>query len=140
MPNGKMIPPQVIEERRRIKEENRPPKDPKHQKMGKKSKRKGYAGEKEVESILPGAERDFGRGARGDVRWGKLKVEVKRRKSGFKEIYSWLKIPEGSGREVKQGEDHADLLLIRSDNMPWLMVIPIDSKSPFRDMVKEELD
>jgi hypothetical protein len=91
-------------------------------KRGSRSKRKGYRGEHEIETLLPDAKRDFGRGARADVVWQGKKIEVKRRAAGFSEIYRWLKVIPGCGLQVKQGADAADYLMMRSDNMPWLMV------------------
>ncbi len=97
--------------------------------MTSKSKRKGYRGEKEVESLLAGAERDFGAGDRPDVRWGDKRVEVKRRAKGFREDYKWLRIPDGAGKSVVvQGENAPDILLKRADNMPWLLVMPVDEE------------
>ncbi len=88
-------------------------------KGGKSPKRKGTTGEREF-CMITGATRIPLSGAAGrtnpdfagDVIWpGVGKGEIKRRKAGFKQIYSWL---EGN-----------DFLAIRADRREWLVVFPL---------------
>jgi len=90
--------------------------------MGKKSKRKGYRIEHEIEGIL----RDSGITAKriplSGASWikgdmiinlnGKEMIgEVKARKEGFKEIYKWI--------------DNKDFLFLRADRKDFLIVMNI---------------
>ncbi|MEM0503441.1 MAG: hypothetical protein QXT58_01900 [Archaeoglobaceae archaeon] len=92
--------------------------------MGKKSRRKGYLGEHEIEKTL----REMGLDAvrvplsgstafqKGDVvvkfAGRTFVAEVKRRKS-FKTLYEWL---EGK-----------DLCFFRADNEKWLVIVPLET-------------
>ena len=91
--------------------------------MANRNKRRGYELEKEVQDFfrengVP-AKRVFGSGAfkaaspdlEGDVRILNYLVERKRRKDGFKNLYSWL------------AHDNADFLCLRSDRNPRLWVL-----------------
>jgi hypothetical protein len=118
----KILTPLQLQRREERKAERKVKKASDAGKRGSRSKCKGYRGEHEIETLLPDAKRDFGRGARADVVWQGKKIEVKRRAAGFSEIYRWLKVMPGCGLQVKQGADAADYLMMRSDNMPWLMV------------------
>lgn len=89
--------------------------------MGMKSRRKGAAFEREVvhfhTALGLAAERIPLSGAAkgsfaGDLRLGPWTVECKRRADGFKELYSWL------------AHDDADLLVLRADRQPLLVVLP----------------
>lgn len=102
--------------------------------MGKSSKVKGDAGEREFIRIMGGS-RTFwqpendGEAVRGDV----INVpylgrgEIKRRKDGFKQLYSWL-------------ADN-DFLAVRSDRKKWLVIMPADDLKQLldeMDQVKED--
>lgn len=87
--------------------------------MGRKSKKKGYNGEKEFADLMggkripsSGSAKDFP----NDVELkGGLRVEVKRRKSGLKQVYKWL-----------EQEEDIDLLAFREDRNYWLVIMPVD--------------
>ncbi len=88
---------------------------------GKRSKRKGYRLEHELEVFLKDrgidAERvplsgGAGGNFAGDLRIENKKAEVKGRKEGFKELYKWI---EGK-----------DMLFIRADRKEWLVVLRIE--------------
>ena len=94
-------------------------------KGGKGAKRKGSAGEREVvkelkmkdikakKVPLSGAVSEF----EDDVLVGEeeKRAEVKRRRDGWKEIYSWL--------------DGPDLLFMRADRKRWLVVMDLETFS-----------
>lgn len=87
------------------------------QRLSRKSKNKGYKGEKEVEKALSDTGVQVFRDGRSHKRdiylWPHTAMEqvaeVKMRADGFKEIYKWI---EG-----------ADLLFIRRDHDEWLVVM-----------------
>ena len=84
--------------------------------MGRSERRKGVDAEREFAKLI-GGERVPLSGAAGgryagDVVGLGLKWECKRRKDGFKQLYSWL---EGK-----------DALALRADRRPWLVVMPLD--------------
>lgn len=98
--------------------------------MGKKSRRKGYRLEHELETIFREngieAQRVPLSGGAGGLFVGDLIIqrkiaEVKGRKEGFKEIYKWI-----------EGKDY---LLIRADRREWLVVLRL---SDFIPMLKGE--
>ena len=83
---------------------------------GRRSRRKGSDAEREFAKLI-GGERVPLSGAAGgsytgDVVGLGLKWECKRRKDGFKQLYSWL---EGK-----------DALALRADRKPWLVVMPLE--------------
>lgn len=85
---------------------------------GRKSKNKGYRGEKEFADITGGKRVPLSGAVEGysnDVLLGDYRVEVKRRKDGFKQLYSWL-----------EDDDKPDMLAVRADRKGWLMVVPLD--------------
>lgn len=82
------------------------------EKGGKRPKRKGDAGEREIVRMFGGERTHWQPGENhGDV----INIpylgrsEVKRRAAGFKQLYSWL-------------ADN-DALFVRSDRRPWLVVM-----------------
>lgn len=86
--------------------------------MGKRSKRKGYTGEREFADLTGGKRVPLSGAADGfknDVIVDGLKFEVKRRKDGFKTLYKWL-----------EDEAEPDGLAIRADYKGWLVVLPLD--------------
>ena len=90
---------------------------------GKKSRDKGGYREREAAKLL-GAEKVSRMYQPGpDLLWRGRGVEVKARADGFKELHKWLK--------------DAQLLMLKSDRKPWLIVIPYDE---FRDLLEEHLN
>lgn len=84
---------------------------------GRAPRRKGAHAEREFARLVGGrrvplsgsAGGDFG----GDVEWpGVGRGEVKRRKDGFKQLYTWL--------------DGKDFLALRADRKEWLVVMTLD--------------
>ncbi len=80
---------------------------------GRKSRDKGARMEREIASLLPGAEKISGMYRPGaDVAWRGLEIEVKARADGFKFDYRHL-------RDVQ-------ILAKRADRQPWLLVMTVD--------------
>lgn len=89
--------------------------------MGKKSKQKGYTGEKEFAELV-GGKRIPASGIAKDfqndvVLPNDMRAEVKRRKSGLKTIYKWM----------EQGIEKPDLVAFREDRNEWLITMKIDT-------------
>lgn len=90
--------------------------------MGKSQKRKGYEGEREFASLIPGAKRVPLSGALGgeysnDVTlpngWA---VEVKRRKEGaFKTLYGW----------IEDEREKPDVVAMRADRKQWIVCMTL---------------
>ena len=83
--------------------------------MSRRSKRKGYRGEREFADLVGGQRVPLSGAAEGfenDVILDGIRFEVKRRKDGFKTLYGWLK--------------NTDALAIRADYKEWLVVLPVD--------------
>lgn len=82
---------------------------------GRRSRRKGYEGEREF-ARLTGGKRVPLSGAQdgypGDVQALGLLWEVKRRKDSWRELYQWL--------------DGVDAVALRADNRQWLVVMTLD--------------
>lgn len=94
--------------------------------MGKSQRRKGYRGENQLVNYFKqynlnavriplSGSTEF---QKGDVIVEDFICEVKLRKDGFREIYKWL---EGN-----------DILFIKADRKPYLVVMPVDL---LRDML-----
>lgn len=88
--------------------------------MGKASRDKGVRREREF-CELTGGKRVPLSGAVGgefanDVILNDKRVEVKARKDGFKELYKWLLDERAK----------PDLLALKADRKPWLVVITLD--------------
>jgi hypothetical protein len=87
---------------------------------GRKSKRKGYEGERELVSLIPGSKRVPLSGSIGGEHSNDVilpngwRAEVKRRKSGMKQLYDWL------------NQSSPDVVAFRADRKPWLVVLPLD--------------
>lgn len=86
-------------------------------KGGKSPKRKGSNGEREFARLIGGRRVPLSGSAggpyAGDVEWpGVGRGEVKRRKSGFRQLYTWLE-----GR---------DFLALRADRQEWLVVMRLE--------------
>lgn len=85
--------------------------------MGASQRRKGLDGEREFARLIGGKRVPLSGAAGGEFsgdvvdsrgwRW-----EVKRRRNGWQELYKWL--------------DGADVLAVRADRRPWLVVMPLD--------------
>lgn len=87
---------------------------------GRKSKRKGYAGEREIVSLIPGAKRVPLSGSMGGEYGNDVilpngwRAEVKRRKSGMKQAYDWLE------------QSNPDVVLYRADRKTWIAIMTMD--------------
>lgn len=87
---------------------------------GRKSKRKGYAGERELVSLIPGAKRVPLSGSIGGEHSNDVilpngwRVEVKRRKSGMKQLYDWLE------------QSNPDMVAFRADRKEWIICMTLD--------------
>jgi len=84
---------------------------------GRKPKRKGYEGEREFAQLVKGQRVPLsgsaGKEFSGDVEWpGVGRGEIKRRKDGFKQLYTWL--------------NSRDFLALRADRKKWLVVMTLD--------------
>jgi hypothetical protein len=78
--------------------------------MSNHSRRKGRSGEREAKEQLPGLELVNLSGRSGaDGLWRGRFVEIKRRKSGLRSLYGWL-------RDVP-------MVLFREDRNEWLVVM-----------------
>ncbi|ADE87531.1 group-specific protein [Deep-sea thermophilic phage D6E] len=87
---------------------------------GRKSKRKGYEGERELVSLIPGAKRVPLSGSMGGEYGNDVilpngwRVEVKRRKNGMKQLYDWLE------------QSNPDLRAFRADRKEWIICMTLD--------------
>ncbi|PUF85775.1 MULTISPECIES: hypothetical protein [unclassified Geobacillus] len=87
---------------------------------GRKSKRKGYNGERELVSLIPGAKRVPLSGSMGGEYGNDVilpngwRVEVKRRKSGMKQLYDWLE------------QSNPDMVAFRADRKEWIICMTLD--------------
>lgn len=102
---------------------------------GSKSKRKGYEGERELVNLIPGSRRvplsgalaHMGEELANDVVLPDgTKVEVKRRASGFKTLYDW----------VLDQREKPDIVAVRTDRMPWLVVMTLDKYMEMKGLQK----
>ena len=89
--------------------------------MGKKSRDKGARGERELAALLGGKRVPLSGAADGffnDVELSNgMRVEVKRRKDGFKQLYDW----------VFDERERPDMVAIRTDRRPWVIAMPIET-------------
>ncbi|AKM19816.1 hypothetical protein GARCT_02565 [Geobacillus sp. 12AMOR1] len=87
---------------------------------GRKSKRKGYEGERELVSLIPGAKRVPLSGSMGGEHANDVilpngwRVEVKRRKSGMKQLYDWL------------NQSNPDVVAFRADRQEWIVSMKLE--------------
>jgi Holliday junction resolvase len=91
---------------------------------GKKSRDKGARVEREIAHTLGGVRIPLSGAtafAKGDVKAYDMTFEIKARKDGFKQIYSWLE------------KDAADALVIKADRKEPLVVLPI---STFKELIE----
>lgn len=102
--------------------------------MGKKSRDKGAQGEREVVNLLKAAGHEAQRTAplqaAGGVQDGadvllnnKDKIEVKRRKNGFKSLYSWL--------------EESDYLFLRADRKGYIVSMSIEEFLKLKEVEKK---
>lgn len=123
----KILSPMQIRKKEERKAEKKRKKASEASKRGKSAKRKGYSGEREVVQLLEKfgieAERVPLSGAlkgrlSGDVdctiKGENKKIEVKRRKDGFKELYKFIE------------QDDSDYIFLRADRKDWLIVMTFD--------------
>lgn len=116
-----------VKEREERKAEKKRKKDTEASKRAKNNRRKGREGEKQVEKELNKYGLDAYRvplsGAlkgrfSGDIRCSiagsEKKIEVKRRKDGFKELYKFLE------------QDGSDMVFARADRKGWLVIMPVE--------------
>ncbi len=91
---------------------------------GSRSRNKGAAAEREVARLLGAKKvsRMYQPGPDLVMSDGRM-VEVKRRKDSWRELYRWL-------------ADDAQLLALRADREPWLVVMTVDT---FLDMLDERV-
>ena len=95
---------------------------------GKHSRDKGNRGEREFAELIGGKRVPLSGAVEGydnDVIGMGLRWEVKRRKSGFKTLTTWLR-----GNE---NEAPPDALALRDDRGPWIVAMTLER---FKEMVK----
>lgn len=89
--------------------------------MGKRQRDKGARGERELAELLGGRRIPLSGAMRGyanDVELPNgMKVEVKRRANGFKQLYDW----------VYDEREKPDMVAIRTDRKPWIIAMPIET-------------
>lgn len=132
----KILSPAQIERREKRKQDNKEKKASEASKRGKAAKRKGYTGENEIVKLLNKynipAERVPLSGAlkgklAGDINTiiaGKeKKIESKRRKDGFKELYKFLE------------QDDCNYVFMRADRKDWIVAMPF---TEWLELVKGE--
>lgn len=120
----KILSPAQIQKREERKAEKARLKASEASKRGKKSKRKGYTGEREIVQLLNKygikAERVPLSGAlkgklSGDIdctiKGESKKIESKRRKDGFKELYKFIE------------QDDCDYIFMRADRKDWIVAM-----------------
>lgn len=82
--------------------------------MGSAERRKGADGERELASLLPGATKVSAMYKPGeDIQWMGRRIEVKRRKTGFRFDYTHLQ--------------DVELLAKRTDYNEWLITLRLDT-------------
>lgn len=87
--------------------------------MGKASRDKGGRGEREFAKLIGGMRVPLSGAQEGfsnDVRGLGLSWEVKRRRSGFKQLYDWL----------EDEREQPDALAVRADRKDWLVCMKLD--------------
>lgn len=86
---------------------------------GKASRDKGQRAEREFAKLIGGHRVPLSgaqEGYRNDVIGLGLEWEVKRRKSGFKQLYEW----------IEDTREMPDAVALRTDNKQWLVVMTLD--------------
>lgn len=99
--------------------------------MGKSQRDKGARGEREFAELVGGRRVPLSGAVEGysnDVELPNgMKAEVKRRKSGFKQIYDW----------VFDEREKPDIVAIRTDRQPWIVAMPLET---FQKLIGGETD
>ncbi|WP_427340629.1 hypothetical protein [Caloranaerobacter sp. DY30410] len=130
-----ILSPAQIERKERRKQEKKEKRSSEASKRGKRAKRKGYAGENEIVKLLKKynipAERVPLSGAlkgklAGDINCiihqKEKKIESKRRKDGFKELYRFLE------------QDNCNYVFMRADRKDWIVAMTFNE---WLELVKE---
>lgn len=134
----KILSPAQIEKKEKKKAEKKEKKTSEASKRGRAAKRKGYTGEHEIVKLLAKyhipAERVPLSGAlkgklAGDINCiiheKEKKIESKRRKDGFKELYKYLE------------QDDCNYIFMRADRKDWIVAMPFDE---WLELVKGEVN
>jgi hypothetical protein len=93
---------------------------------GKASRDKGQRAEREFAKLVDGHRVPLSgaqEGYRNDVIGLGLEWEVKRRKSGFKQLYEW----------IEDEREKPDAVALRTDNKQWLVCMTLDK---FMELMK----
>jgi Holliday junction resolvase len=97
---------------------------------GKASRDKGQRAEREFAKLIGGIRVPLSGAQEGyanDVIGLGLEWEVKRRKSGFKQLYEWL----------NDTRENPDAVALRTDNNDWVVCMKLDK---FLKLIKEDND
>jgi hypothetical protein len=88
--------------------------------LGASQRRKGYEAERELAKLTGGKRVPLSGAQEGytnDVELPNgMKIEVKRRKGGFKTLYDW----------ILDEREKPDVVAYRSDRKPWLVTMTLD--------------
>ena len=96
--------------------------------MGKSQRDKGQRGEREFAKLIGGHRVPLSGAQEGysnDVIGLGLEWEVKRRKSGFKQLYEW----------VEDAREQPDAVALRTDGKQWLVCMTLEK---FMELMKNE--
>lgn len=96
--------------------------------MGKASRDKGGRGEREFAKLIGGVRVPLSgsqNGFKGDVKGLGITWEIKRRRSGFKQLYGWL----------EKESEQPDALAVRADRKDWIVCMKLDK---FLELMKGE--
>lgn len=95
--------------------------------MGKSQRDKGARAEREFAKLTDGKRVPLSGAVEGysnDVIAYGMEWEVKRRKSGFKQLYDW----------IEDTRENPDAVAIRTDNKQWLVCMTLDK---FKELVEK---
>lgn len=95
---------------------------------GLKSRRKGQSAEREFAKLIGGHRVPLSGAQEGyanDVIGLGLEWEVKRRKSGFKQLYDW----------IEDEREKPDAVALRTDHKQWLVCMTLDK---FMELMSDE--
>lgn len=94
---------------------------------GLKSRRKGQSAEREFAKLINGIRVPLSgaqEGYRNDVIGMGLEWEVKRRKSGFKQLYEW----------IEDEREQPDAVALRTDGKQWIVCMTLDK---FKELMEK---
>lgn len=94
---------------------------------GLKSRRKGQSAEREFAKLIGGHRVPLSgaqEGYRNDVIGMGLEWEVKRRKSGFKQLYEW----------IEDEREQPDAVALRTDGKQWIVCMTLDK---FKELMEK---